>query len=113
MSAEQKHAIVFLLAFIQGVSPQSAYSTEADQIVQSIISQLGLSNEEVERVIKASMNRNPDQEIDKAMNALKSIQDSDFIGSLYHKCMRIAEISEQNEIVEIVSDIFEEIQSAK
>lgn len=111
MSAEQKHAIVFLLAFIQGASPQSAYSTEANQIVQSIISSLGLSNEEVERVIKASMNRNPDQEIDKAMNALKSIQDSDFIGSLYHKCVRIAEISEQNEIIRIVSNIFEEIKS--
>ena len=38
MPAEQKHAIVFLLAFIQGASPQSAYSAEANQIVQSIIS---------------------------------------------------------------------------
>ena len=112
MSAEQKHAIVFLLAFIQGASPQSAYSAEANQIVQSIISSLGLSNEEVERVIKASMNRNPDQEIDKAMNNLKRIQNQDFINDLYHKCMRIAKITGQNEIVEIVSNIFEEIQSA-
>lgn len=58
------------------------------------------------------MNRDPDQEIDKALNALKSIQDTDFIGSLYHKCMRIAEITGRNEIVGIVSNIFEEIQSA-
>lgn len=112
ISTEQKYAVVFLIAFIQGASAQSAYSAEANQIVQSIISSLGLSNEEVERVIKASMNRNPDQEIDKAMNNLKRIQNQDFINDLYHKCMRIAKITGQNEIVEIVSNIFEEIQSA-
>ena len=32
MPTNQKYAIVFLLAFIQGSSPQSAYSAEANQI---------------------------------------------------------------------------------
>lgn len=113
MPINQKYAVVFLLAFIQGTSPQSAYSAEVNQIVQSVFTSLGLSNEEVERVIKASMNRDSDQEIDKAMNALKRIPDRDFIDGLYHKCMRIVEISGHREMVKIVNNIFEEIKSTK
>lgn len=111
VSIEQKYAIISLLAFIQGASPQSAFNDEANKIVQSTISSLGLTKEEVERHIKASMNRDPEQEIDQIMHALKEIQSSDSIADLYRKCMRIAEISGQEEMVEVVKNVFEEIRS--
>lgn len=107
----QKYAIISLLAFLQGASPQSAFNDEANKIVQSTISSLGLTKEEAEKHIKASMNRNPDQEIDKIMHALKEMQNPDSITDLQRKCMRIAEISGQAEMIEVVKNIFEEIRS--
>ena len=91
----------------------STKSETEPQIVQSFLSSLGLSNEEAERMLKTSMNSYPDKEIDRAMNALKRIQHSDLITNLYQKCMRIAEISGQSEMVEIVDNIFDEIKSTK
>ena len=91
----------------------STKSETEPQIVQSFLSSLGLSNEEAERMLKTSMNSDPDKEIDRAMNALKRIQHSDLITNLYQKCMRIAEISGQSEMVEIVDNIFDEIKSTK
>ena len=111
ISIDQKYAIISLLAFLQGASPQSAFNDEANKIVQSTISSLGLTKEEAEKHIKASMNRNPDQEIDKIMHALKEIQNPDSITDLQRKCMRIAEISGQAEMIEVVKNIFEEIRS--
>ena len=110
-SINQKYAVISLLAFIQGASPQSAFNDEANEIVQSTISSLGLTKEEAEQHIKSSMGHNPEQEIDKIMNALKKIQNSGYITDLYHKCMRIAEISGQTEMIEVVRNIFEEIRS--
>ena len=89
---------------------QSAFNDEANEIVQSTILSLGLTKEEAERHIKASMSRSPEQEIDKIMNALKEIQNSGYITDLYHKCMKIAEISGQAEMIEVVKNIFEEIR---
>ena len=100
-----------MLAFLQGASPQSAFNDEANKIAQSTISSLGLTKEEAEKHIKASMNRNPDQEIDKIMHALKEMQNPDSITDLQRKCMRIAEISGQAEMIEVVKNIFEEIRS--
>ena len=111
ISIDQKYAIISLLAFLQGASPQSAFNDEANKIVQSTISSLGLTKEEAEKHIKASMKRNPDQEIDKIMHALKEMQNPDSITDLQRKCMRIAEISGQAEMIEVVKNIFEEIRS--
>ncbi len=57
------------------------------------------------------MKRNPDQEIDKIMHALKEMQNPDSITDLQRKFMRIAEISGQAEMIEVVKNIFEEIRS--
>lgn len=111
VSTDQKYAIISLLAFLQGSSPQSAFNDEANKIVQSTISSLGLTKEEAEKHIKASMKRNPDQEIDKIMHALKEMQNPDSITDLQRKCMRIAEISGQAEMIEVVKNIFAEIRS--
>ncbi|ADY36260.1 hypothetical protein Bacsa_1697 [Phocaeicola salanitronis DSM 18170] len=111
VSTDQKYAIISLLAFLQGASPQSAFNDEANKIVQSTISSLGLTKEEAEKHIKASMNRNPDQEIDKIMHALKEMQNPDSITDLQRKCMRIAEISGQAEMIEVIKNIFAEIRS--
>ena len=67
----QKYAIVSLLAYIQGASAISAYGDEANQIVWSTFSSMGLSKNDVEKMLRLSMNNNPDREINKIVASLK------------------------------------------
>lgn len=105
----QKYAIIGLLAFIQGASPLSAYDKEANQIVQSTIFSLGLSQQDVERYLKLAMTHDPEEHMNHIIGSLKEIQDRDFIKKLYEKSMRIANISGDKETKEMVSGIFSEL----
>lgn len=106
----QQYAIIKLLAYIQGASPQSAYSTEANEIVQSVILSLGLSQEEVGKIIQQSMNQDPEKEVDRIMEALCEIKDKDLLSDLYRKSIKLAEISGQKEMIALVKHIFTEIR---
>lgn len=105
----QKYAIVGLLAFIQGASPLSAYSNEANQIVQSTIFSLGLSQQDVEKYLKLAMKHDPERHMNRLINSLKEIRDRDYIKRLYDKSMRIANISGDEETKEMINDIFSEL----
>lgn len=109
LSADQAYAVMGLLAFIQGSSPSSAYSSEATQIVQSMICKLGLSQQDVEKYLKSSLNSAPDECINRLINSLKGIQDHDFMQRLRDNCTRIAEISDNKEIKEMINAIFCEL----
>lgn len=111
LSINQKHAIVNLLAFIQGASPLSAYNEKSTQIFQSIIDSLNLSQQEVEKCIKVSMNHDPDIVTNTMMNSLAEIRDRRYINTLHKQCQQIAEISGDRECMEIVENIFQELNS--
>lgn len=109
LSVEQAYAVIGLLAFIQGSSPSSAYSSEATQIVQSMINKLGLSQQDIEKYLKSSLNSDPDECINRLINSLKGIQDHDFMQRLRDNCTRIAEISDNKETKEMIHAIFCEL----
>lgn len=111
LSINQKYAIVNLLAFIQGASPLSAYNEKSTQIFQSIIDSLNLSQQEIEKCIKVSMNHDPDIATNMMMNSLAEIRDRRYINTLHKQCQQIAEISGDREYIEIVENIFQELNS--
>ncbi len=108
--SNQKYAIVKLLAFIQGASPLSAFNEEANRIAQSTIFSLGLSQKEVEKVLRISMQRNPEQEIDRIFHSLDEIRDRDYLANLYRKCKVIANISADEDTIEAVDNLFQELK---
>ncbi len=105
----QKYAIIRLMAYIQGASPKSAYDDEANRIMQSTVSSLGLSFSDVEKCLKASMNRDPEREINRILSSLDEIRDQDFKDGLYRKCLRIALISEDEEMIATTKHVFREL----
>lgn len=105
----QKYAIVGLLAIVQGASPQSAFNEAVNQMVQSTISSLGLSKQEVERYLKVSMNHDVEREIDRIIYSLKEIRDRSYLASLYQKCLQIAKISGDYDTIEGTKEIFKEL----
>lgn len=105
----QKYAIVGLLAYIQGSTPKSAYNEEANNIVQSTIFSLGLSRSEVEKYLKVSMNRNPDEIILQIVDSLKEIRDRHYLENLYQKSLQIAKISGDTYCIETTNEIFREL----
>ena len=105
----EKYAIVKLLAFVQGASSASAFDDEANKIVQSTIFTLGLSQGEVEKLLKISMNHSPEVERRRIFDSLNEIRDKNFLRELYHKCDTVANISGDNDTIEMVRDIFESL----
>ncbi|MCI7313304.1 MAG: hypothetical protein MR541_03635 [Prevotella sp.] len=106
----QKYAVVKLLAFIQGASSASAFDDEANKIVQSTIFSLGLSQSEVEKILKHSMNRNPDDEMRRIFQSLDEIRDRDYLRNLYQKCLKVANISGDYDTIEATKDIFRKLR---
>lgn len=51
----QKYAIINILAFAQGANDSSAYSDEANAIVNQWLSKLGLTKTEMEKSVRFSM----------------------------------------------------------
>lgn len=109
LSAEQKYAIVGLLTFIQGASPSSAYNDEVNQIVRSLIPKLDLSQQDIRNYLNSSLDSDPEEHINRLIESLKEIKDYDFIKRLHDKCMRIANISGNEEIKEMINGIFNEL----
>ena len=106
LTKEQKHAIVKLLAFIQGSSPISASNDEVNTICQSILSQLGVSESEKELILMESMCNDPEKEVDTIVNSLKNL-DKGYLEELFRNCYRIARISGSEDMIKIVETIFE------
>ena len=105
----QKYAIIKLLAFIQGASPSSAFNDEVNQIAQSTIFSLGLSQSEVKKILNHSMSHNPELEIDRIIRSLSEIRDKNFLRNLYQKCIKIANISGDYDTIEATKEIFKEL----
>jgi len=106
----QKYAIVRLLAFIHGASPISAFDEEANRIVQTTNFSLGISQSEVEKLLKHSISCNPDQEICRIIQSLDEIRDRDYLHNLYLKCLKVATISDDYDTIETTKDIFRELR---
>ncbi len=105
----EKFAIVKVLAFIQGASPKSAFNDEANKIAQSTIFTLGLSQGEVEKILKISMNHSFEQEIQSIFCSLNEIRDRNYLYNLSQKCLNIAEISEDYETIKITEELFKKL----
>ncbi len=105
----QKYAIVKFLALVQGASPLSAFSDEANAIVQSTIQSLGLSRPEVERIVKVSMTHDPERELNRTLDSLAEIRDRNYLGDVFRKAMRIAQISQDTETIEGVRHVMNEL----
>ncbi len=105
----QKYAIVGLLAYIQGASSISAYDTEANNIVKSIIFNLGLSKSEVERYLQSSFFQNSEHSLYRIVDSLKEIRDRDFLKEIYNKALKIARISGDIDTIETTKKIFKEL----
>lgn len=103
---EQKHAVVSLLAYIQGSSPISASNDEVDRICQSILLQLGVSESEKELILMESMCHDPEKEVDKIIDSLSEL-DKGYLEELFRNCYRIAHISGRSDMINIVETIFE------
>lgn len=106
----EKYAIAKLLAFIQGASSTSAFDEEANKIVQSTIFSLGLSQGEVEKLLKNSMNHNPEDEMRRIFQSLDEIRDRNYLHGLYQKCFKVANISGDYDTIEMVRDIFKNLK---
>lgn len=105
LTLDQKYAIVGLMIFIQGFSPHSAYDKRATDIVQSTISSLGLSMQQVTMYLHQA-----DGDADMLISNLKSIRNKDLLNSIYDKCSVIAEISQVGEAKEILQYILQELK---
>lgn len=105
----EKYAIVRLIAFVQGANLTSAYSDEASRIAQSTIFELGLSQKEFVKVLKVSMAQNAERQINQIISSLDEIKDRDYLYRLYRRCSEIAEISCDDETIEVVEHIFKEL----
>lgn len=104
----EKYAIVQLIAYVQGASPQSAFSSEANAIAESVFSSLGITNGEVEKLLKSQMNGNPERQAARIIGSLHEIRDKNYLKELYLKCMRIADISGDEETKDSLNIIFKE-----
>ncbi len=109
LSKNQKYAIINILAFTQGASPISAYSDEANEILNQWISKLGLSKEEMEKSIRLSMSLSPERSIQIIRDSMIEIKDKAFILSVYHDVERIAQISDDEETVDFMEELFNDI----
>lgn len=105
LQKNQKYAIVRLLAMVQGASSFSAYDEHASQIVKSTIFSLGLSQGEVEKVLKVTSNRSVDFELRQIEESLKEIKDRRYLNDIMDKCSEIAEISNNEEIKEYIFEL--------
>jgi hypothetical protein len=100
---------VKLLAFIQGSSLQSVYDEESCRIIECTINSLGLSHKEVERILRSSMQHDPEDEMDRIFYSLKEIRDINYLSRLYENCMLIAKRSESEETMILVRSLFKEL----
>ncbi len=102
----QKYAIINILAYTQGANAISAYSDEANGILNQWLSKLGLSQVEAEKSIRLSMSFSPERSVQIIIDSMSEIRDKNFIRSVYRDADRIARISGDEETIDFVNDLF-------
>lgn len=105
----QKYAIINILAFTIGTNSISAYSDEANMILNQWCLKLGLSKDEMEKSIQHSMKFTPERSIKIIIDSMIEIKDKDFIRTVYHDVKRIAQISGDKDTIELINDLFNDI----
>ena len=105
----QKYAIINILAFAQGANSISAYSDEANSILNKWCSKLGLTKTDVEKSIRHSMSLSPERSVQIIRDSMIEIKDKDFVKSVYHDVDRIAQISGDIETIEYIKELFNDI----
>ena len=106
MSTNQKYAIINILAFVQGANSVSAYSNEANDILNQWLSKLGLSKADAERSIRLSMSLSPEKSIRIITDSIAEIKDKTFVRSVYRDVERIAQISGDKDTIAFTYDLF-------
>ncbi len=105
----QKYAIVNILAFAQGTNSLSAYSDEANEIVNQWLLKLGMSKSEMEKSVRLSMNCSPERSIQIIRDSMIEIKDKNFVSSVYRDVKRIAHISGDQDTKEFMEELFNDI----
>lgn len=106
LSTNQKYAIINILAFVQGANSVSAYSNEANDILNKWLSKLGLSKADAERSIRLSMSLSPEKSIRIITDSIAEIKDKTFVRSVYRDVERIAQISGDKDTIAFTYDLF-------
>lgn len=105
----QKYAIINILAFAQGANSISAYSDEANSILNKWCSKLGLTKTDVEKSIRHSMSLSPERSVLIIRNSMIEIKDKAFVRSVYRDVDRIAQISGDIDTIEFMKELFNDI----
>ena len=105
----QKYAIINILAFAQGANSISAYSDEANNILNKWCSKLGLTKTDVEKSIRHSMSLSPERSVQIIRDSMIEIKDKDFVRSVYRDVDRIAQISGDIDTIEFMKELFNDI----
>lgn len=105
----QKYAIINILAFAQGANSISAYSDEANSILNKWCSKLGLTKTDVEKSIRHSMSLSLERSVQIIRDSMIEIKDKAFIRSVYRDVDRIAQISGDIDTIEFMKELFNDI----
>lgn len=105
----QKYAIINILAFAQGANSISAYSDEANIILNKWCSKLGLTKTDVEKSIRHSMSLSPKHSVQIIRDSMIEIKDKAFVRSVYRDVDRIAQISGDIDTIEFIKELFNDI----
>ena len=105
----QKYAIINILAFVQGANSISAYSDEANSILNQWCSKLGLTRTDVEKSIRHSMSLSPERSVQIIRDSMIEIKDKAFVRSVYRDVDRIAQISGDIDTIEFIKELFNDI----
>ena len=105
----QKYAIINILAFVQGANSISAYSDEANSILNQWCSKLGLTRTDVEKSIRHSMSLSPERSVQIIRDSMLEIRDKAFVRSVYRDVDRIAQISGDTDTIEFMKELFNDI----
>jgi len=105
----QKYAIINILAFVQGANSISAYSDEANSILNQWCSKLGLTRTDVEKSIRHSMSLSPERSVQIIRDSMIEIRDKAFVRSVYRDVNRVAQISGDTDTIEFMKELFNDI----
>ena len=105
----QKYAIINILAFAQGANSISAYSDEANSILNKWCLKLGLTKTDVEKSIRHSMSLSPERSVQIIRDSMIEIRDKAFVRSVYRDVDRVAQISGDTDTIEFMKELFNDI----
>ncbi|CDE64293.1 putative uncharacterized protein [Parabacteroides sp. CAG:409] len=105
LTKEQKFTIISLFAMIQGSSEESSFDPFAQQIFFEQARLMGLNQNEVARFLQNHTLWNRWRFI----QVLKSIRDTDFLDAIFKRCLRIAQISSDPDIIYVLKGVYFDI----